>query len=70
VSGARSWMIYGASGHAGAMIARHVHQRGHLCELHERAEGAGITIIPGVGFGVVATIPDTTRLDCLPAEAT
>jgi short subunit dehydrogenase-like uncharacterized protein len=136
VSGARSWMIYGASGHTGALIARHAHERGHLpllagrtgsavgalaehldlrhravslddpaalgtaladvdlvlnaagpflhtatslaqaClaagvhyldignelhvfrvlyELHERAEGAGITIIPGVGFGVVAT---------------
>ena len=29
MSGARSWMLYGAAGHTGALIARHAHQRGH-----------------------------------------
>jgi len=136
VNGARSWMLYGAGGYTGALLAQHAHERGHLpllagrtasaiaalaerldlpyrvvslddpaalstaladvdlvlnaagpflytatplaeaClnagvhyldignelrvfralyELHQRAEGTGVTIIPGVGFGVVAT---------------
>ena len=29
MNGARSWMLYGAAGHTGALIARHAHQRGH-----------------------------------------
>ena len=133
---ARSWMLYGAAGHTGALIARHAHQRGHrpllagrnapataalagdldlpglalalddpavltaalagvdlvlnaagpflhtatplaqaclaagvhyidignelqvfrtLYDLHQRARQSGVTIIPGAGFGVVAT---------------
>jgi len=28
-SGARSWMLYGAAGHTGALIAQHAHERGH-----------------------------------------
>jgi short subunit dehydrogenase-like uncharacterized protein len=136
MNGARSWMLYGAAGHTGALIARHAHQRGHrpllagrsapataalaeeldlsylalalddlaalnaalaevdlvlnaagpflytaaplaeaclaagvhyidignelqvfrtLYGLHQRAQRAGVTIIPGTGFGVVAT---------------
>ena len=136
MSGARSWMLYGAAGHTGALIARHAHQRGHrpllagrnapataalagdldlpslalalndpaalnaalaevdlvlnaagpflhtaaplaqaclaagvhyldignelqvfgtLYDLDQRAQQAGVTIIPGAGFGVVAT---------------
>ena len=136
MSGARSWMLYGAAGHTGVLIARHAHQRGHrpllagrsapataalaeeldlpylalalddpaalgaalaevdlvlnaagpflhtaaplaqaclaagvhyidignelqvfrtLYDLHQRAQQAGVTIIPGAGFGVVAT---------------
>jgi short subunit dehydrogenase-like uncharacterized protein len=136
MNGARSWMLYGAAGHTGALIARHAHQRGHrpllagrnapataalagdldlpylalalddpaalnaalaevdlvlnaagpflhtavplaqaclaagvhyidignelqvfrtLYDLHQRAQQAGVTIIPGAGFGVVAT---------------
>jgi short subunit dehydrogenase-like uncharacterized protein len=136
VNGAPSWILYGAAGHTGALIARHAHQRGHrpllagrsapataalaeeldlphlalalddpaalnaaladvdlvlnaagpflhtaaplaqaclaagahyidignelqvfrtLYDLHQRAQRAGVTIIPGAGFGVVAT---------------
>ena len=137
MNGARSWMLYGAAGHTGTLIARHAHQRGHrpllagrngpataalaeeldlpylalalddpaalnaaladvnlvlnaagpflhtaapltqaclaaggvhyidignelqvfrtLYDLHQRAQRAGLTIIPGAGFGVVAT---------------
>ena len=29
MNGARSWMLYGAAGHTGALIARHAHQHGH-----------------------------------------
>ena len=29
MSGPRSWMLYGAAGHTGALIAQHAHQRGH-----------------------------------------
>ena len=29
MSGARSWMLYGAAGHTGALIARHAHEHGH-----------------------------------------
>ena len=135
-SGARSWLIYGAAGYTGALIAQHAQTRGHrpllagrsapavtalaerldlpyrvltlgdpaalnaaladvdlvlnaagpflhtavplaeaclsagvhyldignelqvfraLYDLHQRAQRAGVTIIPGVGFGVVAT---------------
>src|ERR1039457_3232348 len=28
-SGARSWMLYGAAGHTGALIAQHARERGH-----------------------------------------
>lgn len=136
MTGARSWMLYGAAGYTGALIARHAHERGHrpllagrsaegvtalaeqldfphralalddpdalraaladvelvlnaagpflhtaaplaeacidaavhyidignelqvfraLYDLGERAERAGVAIVPGVGFGVVAT---------------
>ena len=136
MNGARPWMLYGAAGHTGTLIARHAHQQGHrpllagrsapataalaaqldlphlalalddpaalnaaladvdlvlnaagpflhtaaplaqaclaagvhyidignelqvfrtLYDLHQRAQRAGITIIPGAGFGVVAT---------------
>ncbi len=136
MSGTRSWMLYGAAGHTGALIAQHARTRGHqpllagrsapavtalagrldlphraltlddpaalaaalagvdlvlnaagpflhtatplaeaclragvhyldignelqvfrtLYDLHPRAQRAGISIIPGVGFGVVAT---------------
>ena len=136
MSSAQSWMLYGAAGHTGALIARHARERGHrpllagrtapavaalaarlglphrtlalddpaalpaaldgvdlvlnaagpflhtaaplaeaclrsgthyldignelqvfaaLYDLHERACRAGVAIIPGVGFGVVAT---------------
>jgi short subunit dehydrogenase-like uncharacterized protein len=136
MSSAQSWMLYGAAGHTGALIAQHAHERGHrpmlagrtapaitalagqlgfpyralalddpaalsaaldgvdlvlnaagpflhtaaplteaclrdgvhyldignelqvftaLYDLHERACRAGVAIIPGVGFGVVAT---------------
>jgi hypothetical protein len=136
MNGSQSWMLYGAAGHTGALIARHAQERGHrpllagrnapavaalaghlglphralalddpatlaaaldgvdlvlnaagpflhtaaplaeaclragvhyldignelqvfaaLYELHQRAELAGVAIIPGVGFGVVAT---------------
>jgi short subunit dehydrogenase-like uncharacterized protein len=135
-SGARSWMLYGAAGYTGALIAQHARKRGHrpvltgrsapaisaladkldlphravtlddpaalsagladvdlvlnaagpflhtavplaeaclsagvhyldignelqvfraLYDLHQRAQAAGVAIIPGVGFGVVAT---------------
>jgi short subunit dehydrogenase-like uncharacterized protein len=135
-SGTHSWMLYGAAGHTGALIAQHAHERGHrpllagrsapaitalaepldlphrvlalddpaalhaaladvdlvlnaagpflhtaaplaeaclragvhyldignelqvfgtLYDLHQRAQRAGVAIIPGVGFGVVAT---------------
>jgi short subunit dehydrogenase-like uncharacterized protein len=136
MSGARSWMLYGAGGHTGAMIAQHARTRGHqpllagrsapavtalagrldlphralalddpaalaaaladvdlvlnaagpflqtatplaeaclrarvhyldignelqvfraLYGLHQRAQAAGVAVIPGTGFGVVAT---------------
>jgi short subunit dehydrogenase-like uncharacterized protein len=136
MSGAQSWMLYGAAGHTGALIAQHARQRGHqpllagrsvpavaalagrldlpyralalddpaalpaaladmdlvlnaagpflhtatplaeaclgagvhyldignelqvfrtLYGLHQRAQRAGVAIIPGAGFGVVAT---------------
>jgi short subunit dehydrogenase-like uncharacterized protein len=29
MSGAQSWMLYGATGHTGALIARHARERGH-----------------------------------------
>ena len=29
MSGAQSWMLYGAAGHTGALIAQHAHERGH-----------------------------------------
>ena len=29
MSGARSWMLYGAAGHTGTLIARHAQQCGH-----------------------------------------
>ena len=29
MSGAQSWMLYGAAGHTGALIAQHAPERGH-----------------------------------------
>jgi short subunit dehydrogenase-like uncharacterized protein len=29
MSGAQSWMLYGAAGHTGALIAQHARQGGH-----------------------------------------
>jgi short subunit dehydrogenase-like uncharacterized protein len=29
MSGTRSWMLYGAAGHTGALIAQHACERGH-----------------------------------------
>ena len=29
MSGAQSWMLYGATGHTGALIAQHARERGH-----------------------------------------
>ena len=136
MNGSPSWMLYGAAGHTGSLIARHAQERGHrpllagrsapaitalatrldlpyralalddpaalhgaladvdlvlnaagpflhtaaplaeaclsagvhyldignelqvfrtLYDLHQRAQAAGVAIIPGVGFGVVAT---------------
>jgi short subunit dehydrogenase-like uncharacterized protein len=29
MNGSQSWMLYGASGYTGSLIARHAHERGH-----------------------------------------
>ncbi len=36
MSGLRSWMLYGAAGHTGALIAQHANQRGHWPLLADR----------------------------------
>jgi len=38
MSSARSWMLYGAAGHTGALIAQHAHERGHRPVLAGRSE--------------------------------
>jgi short subunit dehydrogenase-like uncharacterized protein len=45
-SGARSWMLYGAAGHTGALIAQHAHSRGHRPLLAGRSAPA-ITALAG-----------------------
>src|SRR5450432_2060707 len=37
---ARSWMLYGAAGFTGALIARHAHERGHRALLSGRSAPA------------------------------
>jgi short subunit dehydrogenase-like uncharacterized protein len=44
MSGSQSWMLYGASGYTGALIARHAHERGHRPLLAARS-AAGITAL-------------------------
>jgi short subunit dehydrogenase-like uncharacterized protein len=44
MSGSQSWMLYGASGYTGALIARHAHERGHRPLLAGRST-AGITAL-------------------------
>jgi short subunit dehydrogenase-like uncharacterized protein len=39
-SGIRSWMLYGAAGHTGALIAQHAHERGHRPRLAGRSAPA------------------------------
>ena len=46
MSGARSWMLYGAAGHTGALIARHAQQRGHRPLLAGR-NGPAIAALAG-----------------------
>jgi short subunit dehydrogenase-like uncharacterized protein len=44
MSGTQSWMLYGAAGYTGALIARHAHERGHRPLLAGRST-AGITAL-------------------------
>jgi short subunit dehydrogenase-like uncharacterized protein len=46
MSGSQSWMLYGASGYTGTLIARHAHERGHRPLLAGRST-AGITALAG-----------------------
>jgi hypothetical protein len=69
MSRAGLWMLYGAVGYTGAPLAEaclaagvHYLDVGNelqvfrtLYDLDQRAQQAGVTIMPGVGFGVVAT---------------
>ena len=44
MNGSQSWMLYGASGYTGSLIARHAHERGHRPLLAGRS-AAGITAL-------------------------
>ena len=44
MSGSQSWMLYGASGYTGALIAQHAHERGHRPVLAGRST-AGIAAL-------------------------
>jgi short subunit dehydrogenase-like uncharacterized protein len=46
MSRSQSWMLYGASGYTGTLIARHAHERGHRPLLAGRST-AGITALAG-----------------------
>ena len=46
MNGSQSWMLYGASGYTGAMIAQHAYERGHRPLLAGRST-AGITALAG-----------------------
>jgi short subunit dehydrogenase-like uncharacterized protein len=42
MSGAQSWMLYGAGGHTGALIAQHARTRGHQPLLAGRSAPTGL----------------------------
>jgi len=46
----RRWMIYGANGYTGELIAREAARRGLKPVLAGRPQAAGVTLCPGVGF--------------------
>ena len=60
MSGARSWMLYGAAGHTGALIARHAQQRGHRPLLAGR-NGPAIAALAGTLTCPTWLWPWTTR---------
>ena len=47
MNGARSWMLYGAVGHTGTLIARHAHKRGHRPLLASR-NAAATAVLAGL----------------------
>src|SRR5580700_5648988 len=49
-SGARSWMLYGAAGHTGALIAEHARQRGHQPLLAGRSAPAVTALAERLGL--------------------
>jgi short subunit dehydrogenase-like uncharacterized protein len=52
MSGAQSWMLYGAAGHTGALIAQHARKRGHQ------------PMLAGRNAAAVAALAE--RASCLP----
>ena len=58
MNGARSWMLYGAAGHTGALIARHAHQRGHRPLLAGRSAPATAALAAQLGLPCLALALD------------
>ena len=58
MNGARSWMLYGAAGHTGALIARHAHQRGHRPLLAGRNAPATAALAAQLGLPYLALALD------------
>jgi short subunit dehydrogenase-like uncharacterized protein len=50
MSGAQSWMLYGAAGPTGALIAQHAHQRGHRPLLAGRSASAVTALAEHLGL--------------------
>jgi short subunit dehydrogenase-like uncharacterized protein len=69
MSGARSWMLYGAAGHTGALIARHAHQRGHRPLLAGRNGPATATLAGDLDLPYLAlALDDPAALSAALAE--
>ena len=64
MNGARSWMLYGAAGHTGALIARHAYQRGHRPLLAGRSAPAIAALAGDLDLPYRAlTLDDPAALD-------
>ena len=69
MNGARSWMLYGAAGHTGALIARHAHQQGHRPLLAGRSAPAAAGLAEELDLPYLAlALDDPAALNAALAE--
>jgi short subunit dehydrogenase-like uncharacterized protein len=69
MNGARSWMLYGAAGHTGTLIARHAHQRGHRPLLAGRSAPATAALAAQLGLPyLVLALDDPAALNAALAD--